>query len=312
MSLSNSKLKEINIPELKLLVASDWEDYELLDSGNGLRLEKIGRYRLIRPEHQAVWTPRLSQEEWDKADAIFLSSSEESGGHWKYLRPVEDAWKIRYKSLNFWARTSNSRHIGFFPEQSSHWDWIREIILPAQRPIRVLNLFGYTGIASLVAASAGAQVTHVDASKKTIAYARDNQSIAGLDDKPIRWIVDDAMKFVRREIRRRSFYDGLILDPPKFGRGPRGEVWEFFDALLDLMKECRSLISNHPLFFVITAYAVRASALSLYYASQDMMGSIKGSYEVGELILPEKQGDRALSMAIYTRWRADDNRIQSG
>jgi 23S rRNA (cytosine1962-C5)-methyltransferase len=293
------------IPSLTLLSSPGWEDYELLDSGKGQRLERIGPYTVVRPEAQAVWSPKLQAKKWEQADAIFQPTGEESGGYWKYQRPVESAWKMRYKSLAFWARTAASRHVGFFPEQAVHWNWISERVVAAKRPVNVLNLFGYTGIASLAAAQAGAKVTHVDASKKSVAQARENQSLAGLVDKPIRWIVDDALKFVRREIRREMKYDGLILDPPKFGRGPKGEVWEFFEALPSLLEECRLLFGKQPLFLVITAYAIRASALSLYYATQEMMHEHTGYLDAGELVLQEKSAGRLLSMAIYTRWQAD-------
>ena len=293
-----------SIPTLSLLSSPGWEEYELLDSGNGLRLERVGPYTLVRPEAQAVWSPKLQPKKWEQADAVFQPAGEESGGHWKYRKPIDATWKMRYKSLTFWARTAASRHVGFFPEQAIHWDWIGERVASAGRPVNVLNLFGYTGLASLSAAQAGAKVTHVDASKKTVSQARENQVLAGLEDKPIRWIVDDALKFVKREIRREVFYDGLILDPPKFGRGPKGEVWEFFPALPTLLEECRPLFGKQPLFLVITAYAIRASALSLYYATQEIMQEHRGTLDAGELVLQEKSGGRLLSMAIYTRWQA--------
>jgi 23S rRNA (cytosine1962-C5)-methyltransferase len=292
------------VPTLSLLNSPDWEDYELLDSGQGLRLERIGPYTLVRPESQAIWSPMLKPDKWDQADAIFQPTGEESGGHWMFRRPIEAVWKIRYKSLAFWARTAASRHVGFFPEQAAHWDWIGKRVASVGRQVSVLNLFGYTGIASLAAAQAGAIVTHVDASKKMVSQARENQVLAKLGDKPIRWIVDDALKFVKRETRRQVFYDGLILDPPKFGRGPKGEVWEFFQALPTLLEECRPLLAKHPLFIVITAYAIRASALSLYYAMREIIVEQGGTLDAGELTLQEKSGGRLLSMAIYSRWQA--------
>lgn len=293
----------MSLPQLSLLLSPDWEDYELLDSGDGLRLERIGPYTFVRPEAQAVWSPVLLAKIWEKADAVFQPTGEESGGRWMYRRQIEARWKIRYKSLVFWARTAGSRHVGFFPEQAAHWDWIGDRVASAGRPVNVLNLFGYTGLASIAAAQAGAKVTHVDASKKTISEARENQLLAGLQDKPIRWIVDDALKFVRRELRRQVSYDGLILDPPKFGRGPKGEVWEYFQALPTLLNECRLILGERPLFMVITAYAIRASALSLYYATREILQ--EGKLDAGELVLREKNGGRLLSMAIYARWQAE-------
>jgi 23S rRNA (cytosine1962-C5)-methyltransferase len=290
------------LPSLELLSSTQWEDYELLDSGDGLKLERFGAYIFVRPDHQAIWKPALSHRNWEDMDAIFQATNEESGGKWKYNRSIESKWEMHYKSLSFLARTSNSRHLGLFPEQAPHWDWISEKVTKCSRPIQVLNLFGYTGIASLAAAEAGAHVTHVDASKKTIHYAKENQMLSGLGDKPIRWIIDDAVKFVKRESRRGVHYDGIILDPPKFGRGPKGEIWEFFKMLPYLLQEVRPVLTSKPVFLVITAYAIRASALSLHYSIQEMMNSYKGSLTSGELVVPEKSAGRVLSMAIYSRW----------
>jgi 23S rRNA (cytosine1962-C5)-methyltransferase len=211
---------------------------------------------------------------------------------------------MHYKDLAFMARTSNSRHLGVFPEQATHWDWIREQVSSHPKPVNVLNLFGYTGIASLVAVKAGANVTHLDASKKTVLYAKENQLLSGLGDKSIRWIIDDAVKFVMRESRRGVRYEGIILDPPKFGRGPKGEVWEFFKMLPYLLQEIKPVLATRPLFLVITAYAIRASALSLHYSIQEMMSSYTGTLSSGELVLNEKSAGRILSMAITSRWSA--------
>ena len=289
---------------LLLLESPDWVDYELLDSGNGARLERFGPYTFVRPEHQAVWMPALPEEHWKSVQGVFHATSEESGGHWEFNKPVESAWKMQYKGIKFLARTSNSRHLGVFPEQASHWDWISSQVRAAKTPLRVLNLFGYTGLATLAAAQAGAQVTHVDASKKSLSWAKENQDLSGLKDKPIRWIIDDALKFVQREARRKSVYDGLILDPPKFGRGPKGEVWEVFEMFPDLLKACQAILSPEPCFIVITAYAIRASALSLYYAVDEIMTASPGSLTAGELVVREKSKGRLLSTAIFVRWSA--------
>ena len=291
-------------PELLLLESPEWVDYEFIDSGNGSKLERFGPYTFIRPEHQAVWEPAFPVEQWKSAQGEFHATSEEGGGHWECSRSVEPTWKMRYKNLRFLARTSNSRHVGVFPEQANHWDWIASQVKLVKIPMRVLNLFGYTGLATLAAAEAGAQVTHVDASKKSISWARENQNLSGLDGKPIRWIIDDALKFVQREARRKSTYDGLILDPPKFGRGPKGEVWEVFEMLPALLKACRSILAPEPRFLVITAYAIRASALSLYYAVDEMMAANPGSLAAGELVVREKSKGRLLSTAIFVRWSA--------
>jgi 23S rRNA (cytosine1962-C5)-methyltransferase len=209
-----------------------------------------------------------------------------------------------YKKMRFWAMLSGSRHVGVFPEQATHWDWIGERILQANRPVKVLNLFGYTALASLAAASAGAQVTHVDASKKVITWGHDNQALSRLEDRPIRWLVDDASKFVAREGRRASQYDGLILDPPKFGRGPKGEVWEFFKLMPELLTACRGLLTAKPLFIVLTAYAVAASAATLYHSMSDLLSGLGGNLDAGELVTVEQSRGRYLSNALYVRWSA--------
>jgi 23S rRNA (cytosine1962-C5)-methyltransferase len=294
--------KSMPAPQIHLLQSPDWQDYELLDSGEGARLERYGPYIFNRPEHQAVWQPALPASRWQAAHATFIPAREESGGHWKFHQPASSSWVMQYKGLKFQAQATNSRHLGVFPEQAAHWDWIGERIREAGGPVRVLNLFGYTGLATLAAAQAGASVTHVDASKKAIAWARQNQELSGISDRPIRWLVDDVFQFVRREARRGSVYEGLVLDPPKFGRGPEGQVWEFFESLPDLLRSCRALLSNRPLFIVLTAYAIRASALSVHYAMQEMTAGLGGMLDTGELVLTERSAGRLLSMAIFTRW----------
>lgn len=293
-----------------MLTSSHWDDYALLDSGNGAKLERFGPYTFVRPEHQAIWRPALPQERWRAAHATFRPTGEESGGRWEFHLPVKTPWRMSYKGLSFLAFTANSRHMGVFPEQAAHWDWMIALIKERSRhsatPIRVLNLFGYTGLATLAAAQAGAQVTHVDASKKSILLARENQSLSGLSDRPIRWLVDDAYKFVRREVRRGSQYEGIVLDPPKFGRGPQGQVWELFESLPELLENCRAILSPKPLFVILTAYAIRASALSAYYAVREMMAGLSGEIETGELALIENSAGRLLSTAIFARWSAKE------
>jgi 23S rRNA (cytosine1962-C5)-methyltransferase len=292
------------VPKIELFSSLNWEDYELLDSGNGLKLERFGAYKFIRPEHQAIWRPGLPSKQWDKADAIFQPDGDESGGKWQFNRQLEPAWTMHYHELAFWSRISNSRHLGVFPEQATHWEWIGNIIRAHLQPVNVLNLFGYTGLASLAAAKAGAHVTHLDASKKSVTFAKENQLLSGLGEKSIRWIVDDAVKFVKREARRGAHYDGIILDPPKFGRGPKGEVWEFTRMLPFLLEQIKPILAEKPLFLVITAYAIRASSLSLHYAIQEMMSSYPGKLSSGELTLKEISAGRILSMAITSRWSA--------
>ena len=247
---------------------------------------------------------------WSSADAIFQPTNEENGGHWAFRLQEPERWQMQYalpglSSLRFWAMTTSGRHLGVFPEAAPHWDLIGSSIQQAARAsVNVLNLFGYTGLATLAAAAGGARVTHVDASRKSVNWARENQSLSGLDDKPVRWIVDDAMKFVEREARRGARYDGLILDPPKFGRGPKGEVWEAYKSLPRLLKACPAILSDQPLFIILTVYAVKASALHIAEALQDAMPRLKGSIELGELVTPETSAGRLLSQAVFVRWTA--------
>jgi 23S rRNA (cytosine1962-C5)-methyltransferase len=286
-------------------LAEEWQDYELLDSGNGLKFERYRTYRFVRPAPQAVWMPALKEGEWNRNDGTFQPGKGESGGRWALPGGKQSVtWKMAYKNLKFYAFVSGSRHMGVFPEQAPHWDWTSALIRQAPRQVQVLNLFGYTGIATLAAAQAGARVTHVDASKHSMKLARDNQVLAGMDERPIRWIVDDVIKFVGREARRGNKYDAIIMDPPKFGRGPKGEVWEFFKLMPFLMESCRSILSDKPLFIVITAYAIQASALSLYYSVESILQDYRGELSCGELVLPESSAGRLLPMSIYVRWSA--------
>jgi 23S rRNA (cytosine1962-C5)-methyltransferase len=299
-----------------LLDSPRWTDYALLDSGDGLKLERFGKYTFVRPEAQAMWTRALSPAEWSNVHAIFQPTAEESGGHWVPKKKMEEKWEMGYdltpspsperrgEKLRFWAMTTPGRHLGVFPEVAAHWDFMADSIKRASRPLKVLNLFGYTGLASLAAAAAGAHVTHVDASKKSVAWARENQSLSNLDDKPIRWIVDDAVKYVEREARRGSKYDGIILDPPKFGRGPKGEVWEVYKSLPSLLAACRAILSDDPLFLAVTVYAVRASAIHVAQVVDEMMSGFQGSLDAGELVTREQSANRLLSQAVYARWSA--------
>jgi 23S rRNA (cytosine1962-C5)-methyltransferase len=292
-------------PSFTLLDSPHWQDYELLDSGDGLKLERFGPYRFVRPEVQCMWHRSLPASEWSNVHAVFQPTGEESGGHWDLKKKVPDeGWVMRYRDLRFRAMATPGRHLGVFPEVAAHWDWYSHLIQIAGRPIRALNLFGYTGLASLAAAQAGAAVTHIDASKKSVAWARENQELSALTDKPIRWIVDDALKFVEREARRGSKYDGIILDPPKFGRGPKGEVWEVYKSLPALLEACRACLSENPLFVAVTLYAVRASALHAGYALDEMLRGFSGKLDAGELITKEKSAGHMLSQAVYARWEA--------
>jgi 23S rRNA (cytosine1962-C5)-methyltransferase len=301
----------VNSATFQLLESPNWQDYELLDSGDGLKLERFGPYTFIRPEVQAMWKRSLPEKEWATAGAVFKPTGEESGGHWAFQSKVPERWEMKYPlgaqlgDLRFWARTTPGRHLGVFPEVATHWDFVTALIRKAARPLKVLNLFGYTGLATLAAAAAGAQVTHIDASKKSVAWARENQELSGLSAKPIRWIVDDALKFVQREARRGASYDGILLDPPKFGRGPKGEVWEVFESLPVLLEACRRVLSENPLFVTLTLYAVKTSALHVSQSLQELTGLAKGIITKGELVTRERSAGRLLSQAVFARWQAE-------
>ena len=288
-------------PSFTFLESSNWKDYALLDSGDGLKLERFGKYVFARPESQAMWKRSLTSE-WMNADAVFIPTGEESGGHWDFKNKTDEKWIMKYGDLRFWTMTTPGRHLGVFPEVAAHWDWTSNLISNANREIKVLNLFGYTGLATLAAASAGAKVTHVDASKKSVNWARENQALSKLIEKPVRWIVDDAVKYVQREVRRGVKYDGIILDPPKFGRGPKGEVWEVYKSLPNLLDLCRQCLSDDPLFVVTTVYAVRASAVHVAQATEDMMKEYRGKIDMGELVTRDQSAGRLLSQAVYARW----------
>ena len=294
-----------NFPPFSFLSASDWFDYELLDSGDGLKFERFGPYTFIRPEVQAMWKRNLPEKEWETADGTFQPSNEESGGHWAFKKKLPERWEMKYSSMRFWAMPTAGRHLGVFPEAASHWTYIQSAIQRAGRPIRILNLFGYTGLASLAAASAGAEVTHIDASKKSVTWARENQMLSKLEGKPIRWIVEDAVKYVQREGRRGVKYDGILLDPPKFGRGPKGEVWEVTRSLPHLLEGCRAILSDRPLFVIATVYAIKASGIHIGQVLQEMMGINNGRITSGELVTREKSAGRWLSQAVFARWQSE-------
>jgi 23S rRNA (cytosine1962-C5)-methyltransferase len=284
-------------------VTRGFADYRLVDLGEGRKLERFGRLLVDRPEPQAMGRRRRA-DLWDRADAIFLginAEDEGSDGRWKFLGKPVESFPVAYRGLAFQGRFTPFRHLGFFPEQAPHWDFMVERLAALGRPGRVLNLFGYTGIASLLAARAGAAVTHVDASKKSIGFARQNQALAGLADAPIRWIVDDAPKFTAREERRASRYDGIVLDPPKYGRGPNGEVWDLFRDLPRMLQLCRAVLTEKPAFVIVTAYAIRASFVAIEDLCRESLGP-SGHFEAGELVVGEESGPRRLSTSLYCRW----------
>lgn len=298
-------MEKHTLPKLQLLSSPDWQDYELLDSGGGEALERVGPHTLLRPEPQAIWSKALPKDEWDAADATMVSTSGEQGGYWTFKQPLDESWVIDYKGLKSEIRLSTSRHIGVFPEQATHWDWIEDQVRMANRPLKVINLFGYTGMATAAAARAGAQVTHVDASKHAVEWASHNLALSGLDKAPVRWLVEDARKYLKREAKRNSFYDGIILDPPKFGRGPGGRVWEYFEDISDLLKLCKRVLTPNPRFICLTSYAIQASALVPHQALQEIVSGLGGEMTSGELVTVETSRGRILSHALYTRWHSN-------
>jgi len=297
-------MTNVHKPRLRSFCSSGWPDYELLDSGDGRKLERFGPYTLIRPEPLAVWPRALPQQAWEEAHAEFFMHGQGEGGHWAFYRPLESPWTMRYKGLRFQVQITGSRHLGVFPEHAVQWDWIMAQVRRAGRPLRVLTLFSYTGLATLAAARAGAQVTHVDAARSAVEAARQNQTLSGLDGCPIRWIVDDALKFVRREARRGVRYDAIVLDPPRFGRGPKGEVWEFFHDMPVLCEACRAVLSEQPQFILLTAYAKRASTPELRRWIAELMAGSEGDLVVGQLVTRPTGGGHALPHSLTVRWSA--------
>ncbi len=290
-----------------VLVTPGWEDYALLDMGVGEKLERYGSLTLVRPEPQAMGPRRLSPAVWQGAGAAFTGDVEEEGpGRWKSAPGIGESWEMAVLGIPFICRLTSFRHVGIFPEQIEHWTWMADRIRAAGGRPRLLNLFGYTGLASLVAASAGAEVTHVDASKKAVAWGRENQALAGLDAAPIRWIVDDAVKFCEREVRRGRLYDGILLDPPRFGRGPDGEVWSLAEDLPHMLDLVRQILAPGSSFAILTAYAIRASHIAFHELMADLIGDRPGRLVSGELAvretgLPGTQG-RMLSTSMFSRF----------
>lgn len=279
-----------------------WSDYALLDSGDGRKLERYGPYTVIRPEPQCLWTPRLAASVWEAADAVFDPTDEEDAGRWRFRGKPPETWPLSWGDVRFNGRFTAFRHLAFFPEQAANWAWLDARVRSAAQPPKVLNLFGYTGVASLVCAAAGASVTHVDASKKAIGWARENAALSGLDDRPIRWICEDARRYVQREARRGSRYDGVILDPPKYGRGPTGEVWRLFEDLPELATLCAELLSEQASFLILNAYAARISGAALSGLLAERLQARGGRIEWGELALVEEPGDRQIGLSFYARW----------
>ncbi len=291
---------------IKIFSSEGFKDYELLDTGEGEKLERFGKYTFVRPFEDAVWKKSLTKDIWLKADGRFVASKKGSKAGWVMNnKNIEKKWVMSYKDLKFNASPTSFRHLSFFPEQASHWDFINEKIKNAGKHIKFLNLFGYTGVASLSALSAGADVTHVDASKESLTKLKENQELSNLSDKPLRIMLDDVLKFVEKEAKRGNKYDAIIMDPPKFGRGPKGETWKIQESLPRLLNAVKNILSDKPLFVIITSYSTDSSSLDLGYALQDVMKDLNGSVEQGELCVIEQSNKRAISMAHSAIWFAN-------
>ena len=269
------------------------KDYDLIDTGNGRRLERFGKYILDRPDPEVLWQKTLTEADWKKAHAIFRDN-------WINKNHVPEKWQMEYEGIKFWAKLAPFKHTGVFPEQASQWNHIHDTL--NGKNANVLNLFAYTGIASLFAARAGAKVTHLDASRPAITWANENRDLNGMQDAPIRWIIDDAVKFTQREIKRGVKYDAIIMDPPVYGHGPAGEIWDFNKDFPKLLDNCRQILSDSPLFVLVNAYAVSSSSTTLANTLQGYFGKLGGTIENGELTLKEKSAGRLLSTGIWARW----------
>jgi 23S rRNA (cytosine1962-C5)-methyltransferase len=284
------------VNDLSTIIAEPWDDWGLIDCGNGRKLERYGKVQVVRPEPQAMWAPH--REDWDP-DATFVpGSDEEGGGRWVQHRPVPRSFELGRDGVRFNASLTPFRHLGFFPDMAPQWDWMRARAADAE----VLNLFGYTGVGSLLLSEAGARLVHVDASKKSVEQGKEYATLSGLNDHPIRWMVDDASKFTAREVRRARRYDGILLDPPKFGRGPTGEVWRLEENLAPLLADCRRLLDEDSRFLVLTVYAVRMSAIAIGELVKQVLGDLGGTVEMGEMAVREEARGLLLPTAIFARW----------
>ncbi|MDE6284151.1 MAG: class I SAM-dependent methyltransferase [Bacilli bacterium] len=286
-------------------LSNEWQDYECLNAGDGEKLERWGNIILRRPEPQAMW-PIEKDKTWEQVDGIYYRFKD-GGGHWEFSKKLPEFWKIQYKDLTFKVSPTNFKHTGLFPEQATNWDFMMEKIANANRPIKVLNLFAYTGAATMACSKAGAiEVVHVDSAKGMVAWAKENMQLCGLEQNKIRFIVDDCIKFVEREIRRGNKYDAIVMDPPSYGRGPSGEVWKLENNLEYLVKKCTELLSDKPLFFLINAYTTGISSTVLYnILTLTVAAKYKGKVDNGEVGLPITEGNLVLPCGIYGRWQDD-------
>ena len=286
---------------MKVLSTKGFNDYELIDSGSGKRLERFGKYTICRPDPQAIWKPHLPEADWEKADATYLDSEKK----WSENN-LPSKWEVSYKNIKMYAKLTSFKHTGIFPEQVINWEFIENKIILRKthdkKQINVLNLFGYTGAASLVCAANGAKVTHLDGSKPSISWARENQDASELTEKPIRWILDDAIEFTAREARRGNKYDAIIMDPPVYGHGPKGEIWDFNKSFPVLLENCRKILLSNPVFVIVNAYAISSSSIMLRNMLEDYLNLDPEKIEYGELALEEKSRNRLLSTGIFARF----------
>lgn len=285
-------------------IADNWKDYEVIDCSAGEKLERWGDYLLVRPDPQVIWNTPKTEKRWRKVNAHYHRSSK-GGGEWEFF-DLPEQWSIRYGSLTFQLKPFRFKHTGLFPEQAVNWDWFSGKIKSAGRPVKVLNLFAYTGGATLAAASAGAAVTHVDASKGMVAWAKENARSSGLGDAPIRWIVDDCVKFAERELRRGSRYDAIIMDPPSYGRGPKGEVWKIEEAIYPLIQLCAKLLTGKPLFFLVNSYTTGLQPAVLHYMLSAALKGYQGSVTADEIGLPVSSNGLTLPCGASGRFEASN------
>lgn len=283
-------------------LASDWNDYQILDMANGEKLEKWNNITLVRPDPQIIWKQKTYPEKWKKADAKY-SRSNTGGGVWNYNKKLPSAWQVKYKDLVFNIKPMGFKHTGLFPEQAVNWDWMINKIKSANKEIKVLNLFAYTGGATVACLSAGASVCHVDSSKGMVSWAKENVTSSGLQDRKVRYIVDDVVKFVNREIRRGNKYDAIIMDPPSYGRGTNGEVWKFEDNIYDLVELCSKVLIDKPLFFLINSYTTGISSMVLENILKLNIHA-KGKFSNGEIGIPMQNSNLVLPCGIYGRWES--------
>ncbi len=289
-----------------ILITQKQKDYELLDSGMGKKLERYGKYLFARPDPEALWNTTLSAEDWEKADLEFTRRGAKTD--WNIKSGVPKKWNIEFGGLTFSIQPTAFKHTGLFPEQLPNWQWMEELITNEENHqgrslVKVLNLFGYTGGATLVCAKAGAEVVHVDGSKVAVAWARENAELSGLTDKPIRWIIDDVMVFLKREVKRGNKYDAIIMDPPAFGHGPKDELWKIEEHFLPLLELCKQILSDDPLFVLINGYTAGYSPIAYENTLKDMMSAYKGNIEIGELAIAQSNSDKLLPCGIFARWQ---------